>query len=238
MARAVRFREGCVGIQGGFLSAGQQGALWLRKENVEDTICAIISKNEYRVRKFLQGNFDMYDLIVARRTEGVEKAMARADLPQSVFEDEQEVADEDLPARKRPKRQIIDEIPKLLTIKVRSQEKGWHELRVCSHRLAKGSLRLELTESNFELLLLTPHEDERGPLFVEVDEPNVTYVPSMRAMMCRYWCEAKQTWLRKVSPKIAQDAGPEELAAAARELQDFYNRNHSTPPETVDEGDE
>ena len=238
MSRPVRFREGCVGIQGGHLSAGQQGALWLRKINVEDTICATISKNEYRVRKFVQSNWDMYDLIVTRRTEAVEKAMARADLPQSVFEDDQEVPDDELPARKRSKREIIDEIPKLLTIKVRSQEAGWQELRVGSHRLAKGSLCLELTEANFELLLLTPHEDERGPLFVEVDEPNVTYVPSMRAVMCRYWCEAKQTWLRKVSPKIAQDAGPEELAAAAREVQDFFNRNHSSPPEPVDEEDE
>ena len=233
----ITMRQGMIAINGGHLQAGDNPmcGLVLNPELIENKQFVTLKRHaNHRLKKFLNNDFTMYDLLVARRNRAVESAMGVAEIADS---DETSMHEgEDEPTRKRAKRALIDNIPKILEIRVRTDCGQTHTVCITSHRYAKHPLKLEATIANFEFLLLTPHADEltqtRG---ITVEEPNVRYIPSLNALLTHYYCRETDTWKRKTSSKISASANQAEVNAVASRLQNFFERNHSEVEVPVEE---
>eukprot|EP00959_Pyramimonas_sp_CCMP1952_P453305 9468021-Pyramimonas_sp.AAC.1 len=52
---------------------------------------------------------------------------------------------------KRPRRELIDDIQRIVTVTVKSENNVNHEVRVLTHFLNRGRLSMELTAANISL---------------------------------------------------------------------------------------
>lgn len=135
------------------------------------------------------------------------------------------------PTRKRAKRLLFDEIPRTVEVAVRAEgDETAHRLLVLTTEHNQIPLSIEATEENLAFLNRRPHESEDVKRTVTVNQPNVAFYTSRNSLVTKYWCQAKRQWLRKMSKPVPENASEDVISDMADELQEFYDRNHSSPP--------
>ena len=132
----------------------------------------------------------------------------------------------------RPKRELIDLIPKIIDIDVSTNNGIQATVSVIPTWRDKGALQIELTEENMDLMLEAPPA-ESAPF-----NPNLAGFPQARwvakrgHVRCSYW-DSKRQMIKMHSQKVefGLDAAPEEkeslVHAAAAAVQEFYNTHHN-----------
>ena len=130
----------------------------------------------------------------------------------------------------KPKRELIDRIPKILAIDVTTASTV-ATVNVLAEAREHGVLRIEVTKANLELLLEEPPA-EATAWIPDVDETNIYWIPSREKLQCKYWDSAKMKYryktmqvefVEQLSPIDKQDA----VRNVALELQKFYDDHHS-----------
>ena len=135
------------------------------------------------------------------------------------------------PTRKRAKRFLVDEIPCTVEVAVRAEgDEAAHRLLVRTVGHNHIPLSIEATEENLDFLNRRPHETEISLRNVSINQPNVVFYTCTNTLVTKYWCQSKCQWLRKMSKAIPENASEDVISAMAAKLQEFYNRNHSSPP--------
>ena len=89
----------------------------------------------------------------------------------------------------KPKRGLIDRVPKILTIDVATTSTV-ATVHVLAEAREHGVLRIEVTQSYLDLLLEEPPA-ETAPWMPAVEETNVYWIPSRKKTQCIYWGSAK-----------------------------------------------
>lgn len=163
---------------------------------------------DYRCKKFLDGREKMHNHLINMRNAAVDKLMQ--DLAKSDDPDGDDIIAPNIP--KRAKRQMIDDIPKLVELGIQTTTGGPHAVVVASARRYDAMLSMELTEENLNLL----HED---PQVVKnhkfkCQETNVAYIPSRSAARCIYRSADGKTKYKHVKMIHETTAGQEEIQRA------------------------
>ena len=133
----------------------------------------------------------------------------------------------------RPKRELIDLIPKIIDIEVETRTGVQATVSVISTWRAKSALQIELTEDNLDLLLEGPPAVS-APFMPNLAEfPNTSWVVGRNCVRTSYWDSKQGRW--KVKSQVVDfeddDAIEEKQAAvsaAASVLEEFFNRHHDT----------
>ena len=191
-------------------------------------------RGHYRVKKFVSGDYTMYDHLRRCRDRAVEKEMKRK-CHEVELSDEQ-IAGVGLP--KRPKRQMIDEIAEVIEIEVTLEDDSVVQVSVGSAFSEQQNLFIEYTKDNLELLLKAPKPEE-VPVAVAkfvpvVAEVNVGWNKQARGVYCRYYDQASKQHKRKtMSVKLKGDAADmqEQVNKLAKVCQLFYDEHHTDPDE-------
>ena len=228
-------------IGGGHTGTSLAKALLVRPMRIDDVRFVTLPKVDRRLHSFLNGEFAMYELLVAKRNAAVESAMAAMDVAADPLD-----TGDGQPVRKRPKRIYADEIQKTLDVSVRvhsdADEQGEeHVIKVLSSITGQGPLGFEMSEQSFQVLLKKPHTCEIDSLIPDIVEPSVSWHRSTRTLICTYFSQRRGKWRRKHSPKIAP--GPildvqQRVNDFARELQEFHETNHYAGPGVPGEADD
>ena len=130
----------------------------------------------------------------------------------------------------KPKRGLIDRIPKILTIDVATTSTV-AAVNVLAEAREHGVLRIEVTQPNLDLLLEEP-PTEAAPWIPEVEETNVYWVPSTKKVQCMYWDNAKMKYRYKtMQVEFVEQMSPIDTHDAVRnvalELQKFFDEHHN-----------
>lgn len=193
-------------------------------------------KSNYKFKKFVHNDLTMFEHLRRLRNKKVEDEMKKRC-------NEVELADDDVPAArlpKRPKRQMIDEISDTVTVQVVLEDDSVVEVVVGSDFSSVASLLIEYTQTNMELLLKKPklvEEDTASSFVPEIKEVNVGRVSSLKAVYCRYWDKDSRRYKRKtMGIKLKGDAAAmqEQVDKYARVVQPFYNVHHTEPDEDAE----
>ena len=175
----------------------------------------------------------MHKHLINMRNAEVDKLMQ--DLAKSDDPDGDDIVSPNIP--KRAKRQMIDEIPKLIELGIQTTTGGQHTVVVASARRYDGMLSMELNEDNLNLLHEEPQVVKNHKF--KCTETNVTYIPSRSAARCIYRSADGKTKYKHVKIVHEVAAGQEEIQravdTAAAECQQFYNLHHTPAGETDDE---
>ena len=191
---------------------------------VEGKRFANILGDNYRCQQFLGKRFNMVKHIKTIRSKEVDAHMRALSK-----EEDPNMADVETDSTK-PKRELIDRIPKILAIDVTTASTV-ATVNVLAEAREHGVLRIEVTKANLELLLEEPPA-EATAWIPDVDETNIYWIPSREKLQCKYWDSAKMKYryktmqvefVEQLSPIDKQDA----VRNVALELQKFYDDHHS-----------
>ena len=117
----------------------------------------------------------------------------------------------------RPRRELIDRIPRVLEISVVTRNGVEATVNVLPSWREKGVLQIELTKENMDLLLEDP--PAASAQFVpSIIHPDVTWVAGRNHVRCTYWHSKKKTW--KIKSKLIEFEPNLETEA----MQDIVNR--------------
>ena len=150
----------------------------------------------------------------------------------------------------RPKIELLDSIPKVITISVPDPQSPdvQHNVQVKSAAADNQCIQIEFKQENLDLLVSgaslprqrsTPdlkrkrRASDLGAFHVEVDQPNVKYRKTRRMMVC-YWYDPEANKFRQHSVTVdysdVKEKYLENCQEAALECQQFYNTHHVPPP--------
>ena len=214
--------EDVVAITGGGI---KDDVPWIIKPTVvEGKRFADILADNYRCRQFLGKRFNMVKHIKTIRSKEVDAHMRALSK-----EEDPNMADVETDSTK-PKRELIDRIPKILAIDVTTASTV-ATVNVLAEAREHGVLRIEVTKANLELLLEEPPA-EATAWIPDVDETNIYWIPSREKLQCKYWDNAKMKnryktmqveFVEQMSPIDKQDA----VRNVALELQKFFDEHHN-----------
>ena len=129
-----------------------------------------------------------------------------------------------------PKRELIDRLPKFITIDVTTTSMvasvdvlpSWREQAV---------LQIEITQSNLDLLLEEPPA-EAAPWKPEIEQQDVRWVGTRNHVRCTYWDSKKLKWKYK-SIRVEFPSGMDDedkvdkVRRVVVELQEWHDRHHN-----------
>ena len=137
-------------------------------------------------------------------------------------------------AMNRPRRELIDHMPKVLELSVVTRNGVEATVNVLSSWRERGVLQIELTKENMDLLLEDPPTEsvQFTPTICGVNCPDVTWYSPRNHLRCTYWNSKKQTWTIK-SKLIEFDANESDeqrqelVDKEANALQAFFVAHHN-----------
>ena len=184
-----------VAIRGGGINLESPlGAAWVVKPKiVEGRRLIDIYTKDYRCQQYFENNWKMVHYITKLRNERVKEA-----LRQLAAEDDPNEGNPVLHGMpNRPKREIIDKLPPVLSIPVVTGSGLETSVNVLPSWFERGMLQIELTQETMDLLLEAPAPAESARPFVpRVTEPNVAWVAHRNHVRC-HWSGIK-------NPRILQ----------------------------------
>ena len=160
----VAIRGGGIPIDQAFPNA------WLTQpEEVEGRRFVHIVSTDSRCRSYFNSNFGMVTYIKFMRDRKAMDLM-RAAAPQDADPNESNIVAPKLPDR--PKRELIDLIPKIIDVEVYTRTRVQATVSVIPSWRDKGALQIELTQENMDLML------EEPPAESAQFNPNLTAYPN------------------------------------------------------------
>ena len=181
-----------------------------------------------RCRAFFNYNFDMVNHIKSLRDRKVMELMLASSVQDEDPNEPNPVA-QTTPTR--PKRELIDLIPKIIDIEVETRTGVQATVSVISTWKSRMTLQIELSEDNLDLLLEEPPAVS-APFIPNLAEfPHTSWVGFRKCVRTSYWDSKQGVW--KIKSQIVNfendDTIEEKEAAvfaAAAALQEFFNRHH------------
>ena len=183
-----------------------------------------------RCRAFFSYNFDMVNHIKSLRDRKVMDLMLASSVQEEDPNEPNPVA-QTTPTR--PKRELIDLIPKIIDIEVETCTGVQATVSVISTWKSRMTLQIELTEDNLDLLLEEPPAVS-APFIPNLAEfPHTSWVGPRRCVRTSYWDSKQGGWKIKSQIVNFQDDDTIEekeaaVSAAASVLEEFCNRHHDT----------
>ena len=199
-------------------------------ENVEGRRFVHVMSYDGRCRTFFSKNFDMVNHIKSLRDRKVMELMLAASVQDEDPNEPNPVA-QTTPTR--PKRELIDLIPKIIDIEVETRTGVQATVSVISTWKSRMTLQIELSEDNLDLLLEEPPAVS-APFIPNLAEfPNTRWIGNRNQVRCSYWDSKHGGWKIKSQGVNFQDADTIEekeaaVSAAASVLEEFFNRHHDT----------
>ena len=185
-------------------------------------------KGNYFCGKFVDKNFEMVDHIRDLRNTRVQELMQQLSAAADPNK-ENELTDGPLTM---PKRELFDDLPAIITVKVRTMSSMVAEINVLSDWRLKGVLKLEITKTNLDLLLEEPSADV-APWTPTIGQPDVRWRAHSNTVYCIYWDKRKsRKRLKSMCVDISQMTDEDKSDAvnnAAEEIQAFYEAHHNQP---------
>ena len=223
-----------VAIRGGGipLDATQHCAWMLVPEVVDGHRFIDVGQNDHGAGRYLNKNFDMVERLRHRRNTKVAELM-RAIASAEVDPNSNGCISPDAEDRRlsRPKRELIDKIPKTIEVEVETRNGVQHTVRVVPSWRERGVLQLELTQDNLDLLLEEPRP-EATPFTPTIDQPDVVWVKDRNHVRCTYWSSKTKKWRTTSRPidfdsDMDDDKKQELVDIGAIALQRIFNANHN-----------
>ena len=203
---------------------------WLVKpEAIEDRLFVDINAQDARCRRYFGHNFAMVTHIKTLRDRKVlelMRALAKDEDPNETNTG----GKAKLPDR--PKRELIDKLPKIIDIDVDTNNGIQATISVIPSWRDKGALQIELTQENIDLMLEAPPAVS-APLKINLSQyPNVYWIAARNHVRCNWWDSRRKIWrISSKSVEFEDQAGEEEkeaaILAAADSLQELYEANHN-----------
>ena len=227
-------------IRGGGIpiDSAVSASLVLLTETVEE-VDFVELELKYRCKQFLRDKEKMLKHIVNLRNAMTEDKMRGLS---SLDDANADVAIQQ-PMPKRPKKQLVDEIDRILTVDVKTSEGKEAEVKVLSSWYKTAPLKMECSNENFELLLEDPCprqvrelNDQGGDPFTPDISSDVCYwVPTRKAVRFKWYCGEKRDWQIKSFKVIfmKEDSDEDKQAAVDSSIDEcirFRNRMHTDPP--------
>ena len=133
----------------------------------------------------------------------------------------------------RPKRELIDLIPKIIDIEVETRTGVQATVSVISTWRSKSTLQIELSEDNLDLLLEDPPAASARFIPNLAEFPNTRWIGNRNQVRCSYWDSKRGGWKIKSQGVNFQDADTIEekeaaVSAAASVLEEFFHHHHDT----------
>ena len=191
---------------------------------VERNFCPV-QTGFYRCNKFLKKKKGMVNHIIELRNEKVKelmKALPRAEDPNDNY------ASSDA-ATNRPRREMIDQISRVITVDVVTTTGMASSVNLLPTWREREVLAIELTEENLDLLLEDPPAGS-APWSPEINEPDVIWLPRRKELRAFYFDRQKGRYCTKsmqveFSHCLNDDDKQEACDKVARELQRFFEAN-------------
>ena len=177
-------------------------------------------KADTGLKRFVNGNMSMVDALYQARNDAVDNAMvATCGEQDDPLEDNVES-----PMPKRRRREMVDEIEKMLELKIKSSDNVELNVKVLPDFRKQGALWVELTLECLKFLLKTPG-DEHVPKFAPtIDVQGVRWWRARHCVYSRYYDSALGKWrLHSIPvPRCSDNSALQEAATrAANSLMQF-----------------
>ena len=204
----------------------EKNAWIITPKEVDGKVFGEIYKGDELTRKFLGNNFAMAEHIRHLRNEMVKKQMM-------VLSAEDDPNNDDARADctlTKPKRDLVDQLPKVLTVIVQTASMEV-SVNVLTEWRSSGVLQLEITLTNLELLLEEPPAVS-APWKPTIDSEKVHWVPSRKKWMCKYWdsraIKSRYKYIGvDVESEVSDEAKQDLVNRAKDELERFYDEHHN-----------
>ena len=199
-------------------------------EEIEGRRFVHVTSGDGRCRAFFSYNFDMVNHIKSLRDRKVMDLMLASSVQEEDPNEPNPVA-QTTPTR--PKRELIDLIPKIIDIEVETRTGVQATVSVISTWKSRMTLQIELSEDNLDLLLEEPPAAS-APFIPNLAEfPNTSWVVGRNCVRTSYWDSKQGRWkVESLVVDFEDDDTHEEkeaqVFAAASVLEDFFNRHHNT----------
>ena len=203
---------------------------------------ALVHTGHYRCKNFLRNRKGMVNHIIELRNQQV-KELLRA-LPREEDPNDSYASADAAP--RHPKREMVDQLSKVITVDVLTLTGIESSGNVLPTWREREVLAIELTEGNLDLLLEDPPAGS-VPWAPEINEPDVIWLPRRRELRCQHYDRLKGRHSTKsmqveFSHCLTDDVKQEACDKVARELQRFFEANDdaegemSTAVESDDDG--
>ena len=140
----------------------------------------------------------------------------------------------------RRRRELIDDIPRVVPITVATEDETVHTVRVMSTWHGGAAVRIELTDANMNLLKQKPLMSVADFYPEDNPYPDVKYSRSQRAAFIRIREGGKVKTMRKGVGKTATTVAElhSQFIKHAKYLQEYYNDHNEQPSRSSDATDD
>ena len=226
--------EDVVAVTGGGITMREENGLsgtrhaWIIKPTVVDGInFGNIYNGNWYCSKYVGGEFAMVDHIRELRNKRVHELMQQLNAEE---DPNQETILDGAPLI-IPKRELFEQIPKIITVNVKTNSMEV-DVKVLADWRKNGVLKLELTNTNLDLLLEQPAAlPPWTPVF---DQPDVCWRPSATSVCCLYWdsMKSKYRW-KAMGVNITNMKRKSVLQLTMRPLRSKRSMTHTTIARTT-----
>ena len=195
-------------------------------KEVDGKVFGEIYKGDDLTRKFLGNNFAMAEHIRHLRNEMVDEKMKELSAGEDANNDEAQVDGTFI----KPKRELVDKLPKVLTVIVKT-ESIEASVNVLTEWRSNGVLQLEVTQFNLELLLEQPPA-ETAPWKPKIESADVHWRTSTNSLFCKYWdsraIKSRYKYIGvDVESEVSDEAKQDLVNRAKDELERYYDEHHN-----------
>ena len=221
-----------VSIRGGGIAATKVDA-WIAEPKWVNGLRFVNIDFTYKCKEFLSAGAAMVKHVRKLRNKRVAEMMQT--LPSDDDPNGENVQGPSPP--KRPKREMLDELPAIIKLEVLTKSGMTALVNVVPTWRDNSQVEIELNEANMDLLLMEPPA-ESVPWKPMIDQPNVKWHSVRQQVRCEWWDSQRLKW-RRESRKVIWDQGLKEgvsddeeamqaaVSDAAATLQTWYTRHHN-----------
>ena len=205
----------------------KEKSAWIITPNeVDGKVFGEIYKGDDTTRKFLRNSFAMAEHIRHLRNEMVDEKMKELSAGEDPNNDEAQVDGTFI----KPKRELVDKLPKVLTVIVKT-ESIEASVNVLTEWRSNGVLHLEVTQFNLELLLEQPPA-ETAPWKPKIESPDVHWRTSTNSLFCKYWdSRAIKSRYKYIGVDVESEVSDEDkqhlVDFAKADLEEFFAKHHN-----------
>ena len=185
-----------------------------------------IYNRDHITGKFVGNHFAMVEHIRNLRNQKVKELMEQLSAGEDPNNEDAQIDG----TLSKPKRELVDRLPKILTIAVATASVV-ASVKVLPSWRDNGVLQLEITQPNLELLLEQPPA-ESAPWTPQIETANVSWRSSTNTVQCKYW-DSKTSKYRsrsievKIGSEMDGEAKQRLVKRAIDELEDYYASHHN-----------
>ena len=142
-------------------------------------------------------------------------------------------------ALKKPRRELIDDLPHVITVTVQSVNGIDHEVRVKTCWRESAVLSIELTDNNLELLLDDPAVITPSTFTPELSTDLVRWVHRRQSLVLSYYDSGKDKWrqsVRKVDVDKPDAEVQDDVDVIVADMLGFRSRRHDPPTPQASSG--